>query len=217
MPFAGGCVDVAKQTAFLSAAQRLHLVNVSLYFRFASRAKCTSLSTWTCRGAGWTRSPTPLTSRPWANDVSRSHWQTGTAVETAQLVFQFLQMSYMHPLPCPPSSTLTLLIFRSVLHICSMEDFYPNKNHGPDSGIGSDNGDKRLSTTEVRIQTRHVCPVWQSPDCRGKQAMTLTHVRARLSNCPLLHFHLCCKLLSVLVCLFSSLFQTDFYRQSCRS
>ncbi|KAG8144688.1 hypothetical protein E2320_013147, partial [Naja naja] len=31
----------------------------------------------------------------------------------------------------------------------SIEDFYPNKNHGPDSGIGSDNGDKRLSTTEV--------------------------------------------------------------------
>ncbi|KAM5195737.1 leucine-rich repeat and calponin homology domain-containing protein 2 isoform 3-T3 [Hipposideros larvatus] len=30
----------------------------------------------------------------------------------------------------------------------SMEDFYPNKNHGPDSGIGSDNGEKRLSTTE---------------------------------------------------------------------
>ncbi|XP_078268389.1 leucine-rich repeat and calponin homology domain-containing protein 2 isoform X2 [Rhinoraja longicauda] len=30
----------------------------------------------------------------------------------------------------------------------SMEDFYPVKNHGPDSGIGSDNGDKRLSTTE---------------------------------------------------------------------
>lgn len=30
-----------------------------------------------------------------------------------------------------------------------MEDFYPNKNHGPDSGIGSDNGEKRLSTTEV--------------------------------------------------------------------
>ncbi|OWK08101.1 hypothetical protein Celaphus_00008358 [Cervus elaphus hippelaphus] len=29
-----------------------------------------------------------------------------------------------------------------------MEDFYPNKNHGPDSGIGSDNGEKRLSTTE---------------------------------------------------------------------
>jgi hypothetical protein len=32
-----------------------------------------------------------------------------------------------------------------------MEDFYPNKNHGPDSGIGSDNGEKRLSTTEVRF------------------------------------------------------------------
>ncbi|KAF7688903.1 hypothetical protein HF521_013710 [Silurus meridionalis] len=30
----------------------------------------------------------------------------------------------------------------------SIEDFYPSKNHGPDSGIGSDNGDKRLSTTE---------------------------------------------------------------------
>ncbi|XP_036082836.1 leucine-rich repeat and calponin homology domain-containing protein 2 isoform X8 [Rousettus aegyptiacus] len=30
----------------------------------------------------------------------------------------------------------------------SMEDFYPNKTHGPDSGIGSDNGEKRLSTTE---------------------------------------------------------------------
>lgn len=29
-----------------------------------------------------------------------------------------------------------------------MEDFYPSKNHGPDSGIGSDNGDKRLSATE---------------------------------------------------------------------
>ncbi|XP_018412206.1 PREDICTED: leucine-rich repeat and calponin homology domain-containing protein 2 isoform X1 [Nanorana parkeri] len=30
----------------------------------------------------------------------------------------------------------------------SIEDFYPSKNHGPDSGIGSDNGDKRLSATE---------------------------------------------------------------------
>uniref|UniRef100_A0A8C8CHU5 Calponin-homology (CH) domain-containing protein n=1 Tax=Oncorhynchus tshawytscha TaxID=74940 RepID=A0A8C8CHU5_ONCTS len=30
----------------------------------------------------------------------------------------------------------------------SMEDFYPSKNHAPDSGIGSDNGDKRLSATE---------------------------------------------------------------------
>nr|XP_060612078.1 leucine-rich repeat and calponin homology domain-containing protein 2 isoform X2 [Anolis sagrei ordinatus] len=36
----------------------------------------------------------------------------------------------------------------------SIEDFYPNKNHGPDSGIGSDNGDKRLSTTEVSESTR---------------------------------------------------------------
>lgn len=38
------------------------------------------------------------------------------------------------------------------LYVHSMEDFYPSKNHGPDSGIGSDNGDKRLSTTEVRVQ-----------------------------------------------------------------
>ncbi|KPP62064.1 leucine-rich repeat and calponin-like domain-containing protein 2-like, partial [Scleropages formosus] len=30
----------------------------------------------------------------------------------------------------------------------SLEDFYPNKSHGPDSGIGSDTGEKRLSTTE---------------------------------------------------------------------
>lgn len=37
-----------------------------------------------------------------------------------------------------------------VWFVCSIEDFYPTKNHGPDSGIGSDNGDKRLSTTEVR-------------------------------------------------------------------
>lgn len=39
-----------------------------------------------------------------------------------------------------------------VLHISSMEDFYPSKNHGPDSGIGSDSGDKRLSTTEVWVR-----------------------------------------------------------------
>lgn len=37
-----------------------------------------------------------------------------------------------------------------------MEDFYPSKNHGPDSGIGSDNGDKRLSTTEVSVQCGQV-------------------------------------------------------------
>lgn len=51
---------------------------------------------------------------------------------------------------------------KSTMHRCylinivfpnsSMEDFYPSKNHGPDSGIGSDNGDKRLSTTEVSTQ-----------------------------------------------------------------
>ncbi len=46
------------------------------------------------------------------------------------------------------------------LHVCmyvclfSIEDFYPSKNHGPDSGIGSDNGDKRLSTTEVNAHIR---------------------------------------------------------------
>lgn len=47
-----------------------------------------------------------------------------------------------------PRDTDTYKLF--VLHISSMEDFYPSKNHGPDSGIGSDSGDKRLSTTEVR-------------------------------------------------------------------
>uniref|UniRef100_A0AAR2IK71 Calponin-homology (CH) domain-containing protein n=1 Tax=Pygocentrus nattereri TaxID=42514 RepID=A0AAR2IK71_PYGNA len=40
----------------------------------------------------------------------------------------------------------------------SMEDFYPSKNHGPDSGIGSDNGDKRLSTTEVCIYIHTLHP-----------------------------------------------------------
>lgn len=42
------------------------------------------------------------------------------------------------------------------MYVClfSMEDFYPSKNHGPDSGIGSDNGDKRLSTTEVNAHIR---------------------------------------------------------------
>lgn len=44
-----------------------------------------------------------------------------------------------------------------------MEDFYPNKNHGPDSGIGSDNGDKRLSTTEVRVET-HKNSLFALPD-----------------------------------------------------
>lgn len=43
------------------------------------------------------------------------------------------------------------VVFFVCFSSCSMEDFYPNKNHGPDSGIGSDNGDKRLSTTEVSI------------------------------------------------------------------
>lgn len=52
------------------------------------------------------------------------------------------------------SETLITLMF--VLLISSMEDFYPSKNHGPDSGIGSDNGDKRLSTTEVSAQTRNI-------------------------------------------------------------
>lgn len=58
---------------------------------------------------------------------------------------------YPHLLP------LSLSVHKmSVLHISSMEDFYPNKNHGPDSGIGSDNGDKRLSTTEVRVETHKI-------------------------------------------------------------
>lgn len=46
---------------------------------------------------------------------------------------------------------MQVMCHKNVLLCYSMEDFYPNKNHGPDSGIGSDNGDKRLSTTEVSI------------------------------------------------------------------
>ena len=50
-----------------------------------------------------------------------------------------------------------------------MEDFYPNKNHGPDSGIGSDNGEKRLSTTEVTRTHAH----------RHKHTRTHRHKHAR--------------------------------------
>ncbi|CAG00597.1 unnamed protein product [Tetraodon nigroviridis] len=44
-----------------------------------------------------------------------------------------------NPMQSPPAQASSLTC---------MEDFYPSKNHGPDSGIGSDSGDKRLSTTE---------------------------------------------------------------------
>lgn len=57
------------------------------------------------------------------------------------------------PASCYSMYTQCMYMSSLFLHISSMEDFYPSKNHGPDSGIGSDNGDKRLSTTEVRIQT----------------------------------------------------------------
>ncbi|KAM3911583.1 leucine-rich repeat and calponin homology domain-containing protein 2 isoform 2-T2 [Leptodactylus fuscus] len=48
----------------------------------------------------------------------------------------------------PDSLDLPSLVKRPQPLTDSIEDFYQNKNHGPDSGIGSDNGDKRLSTTE---------------------------------------------------------------------
>ncbi|CAB1332991.1 unnamed protein product, partial [Coregonus sp. 'balchen'] len=49
-----------------------------------------------------------------------------------------------NPMQSPPAQ----ICLKGKVHIFNMEDFYPSKNHGPDSGIGSDNGDKRLSATE---------------------------------------------------------------------
>ncbi len=57
---------------------------------------------------------------------------------------------------CIKVLNLSNVILSLCAFVCffSMEDFYPSKNHGPDSGIGSDNGDKRLSTTEVNAHIR---------------------------------------------------------------
>ncbi|ETE71949.1 Leucine-rich repeat and calponin-likey domain-containing protein 2, partial [Ophiophagus hannah] len=57
----------------------------------------------------------------------------------------------------------------------SIEDFYPNKNHGPDSGIGSDNGDKRLSTTETPM-----CAITWIP--AQKTWLRVTKERPRLDH-----------------------------------
>ncbi|XP_048461332.1 leucine-rich repeat and calponin homology domain-containing protein 2 isoform X1 [Rhincodon typus] len=65
-------------------------------------------------------------------------------------IFKFLNMQSCRIDKKPDSLDLPSLDKRALPQPLtdSMEDFYPVKNHGPDSGIGSDNGDKRLSTTE---------------------------------------------------------------------
>ncbi|XP_072361271.1 leucine-rich repeat and calponin homology domain-containing protein 2 isoform X1 [Scyliorhinus torazame] len=65
-------------------------------------------------------------------------------------IFKFLNMQSCQIDKKPDSLDLPSLDKRALPQPLtdSMEDFYPVKNHGPDSGIGSDNGDKRLSTTE---------------------------------------------------------------------
>ncbi|XP_078067831.1 leucine-rich repeat and calponin homology domain-containing protein 2 isoform X1 [Mustelus asterias] len=65
-------------------------------------------------------------------------------------IFKFLNMQACRIDKKPDSLDLPSLDKRALPQPLtdSMEDFYPVKNHGPDSGIGSDNGDKRLSTTE---------------------------------------------------------------------
>uniref|UniRef100_A0A8C6T320 Leucine-rich repeats and calponin homology (CH) domain containing 2 n=1 Tax=Neogobius melanostomus TaxID=47308 RepID=A0A8C6T320_9GOBI len=60
-------------------------------------------------------------------------------------IFKYLNIQACRMDKKPDTLDLPTLSKRCLPHI---EDFYPNKNHGPDSGIGSDNGDKRLSTTE---------------------------------------------------------------------
>ncbi|XP_035266356.1 leucine-rich repeat and calponin homology domain-containing protein 2-like isoform X3 [Anguilla anguilla] len=65
-------------------------------------------------------------------------------------IFKYLNIKACRTDKKPDSLDLPSLSKRSLPQPLtdSMEDFYPSKNHGPDSGIGSDNGDKRLSTTE---------------------------------------------------------------------
>ncbi|XP_056602357.1 leucine-rich repeat and calponin homology domain-containing protein 2 isoform X2 [Triplophysa dalaica] len=65
-------------------------------------------------------------------------------------IFKYLNLQACRPDKKPDTLDLPSLGKRCLPQQLtdSMEDFYPSKNHGPDSGIGSDNGDKRLSTTE---------------------------------------------------------------------
>ncbi|XP_039622425.1 leucine-rich repeat and calponin homology domain-containing protein 2 isoform X1 [Polypterus senegalus] len=65
-------------------------------------------------------------------------------------IFKYLNIQACRMDKKPDSLDLPSLLKRNFSQPLtdSIEDFYPNKNHGPDSGIGSDNGDKRLSTTE---------------------------------------------------------------------
>uniref|UniRef100_A0AAY5EZ72 Calponin-homology (CH) domain-containing protein n=1 Tax=Electrophorus electricus TaxID=8005 RepID=A0AAY5EZ72_ELEEL len=74
-------------------------------------------------------------------------------------IFKYLNMQACRQDKKPDSLDLSTLGKRCLVHQLtdSMEDFYPSKNHGPDSGIGSDNGDKRLSTTEFELMHVSLC------------------------------------------------------------
>lgn len=47
------------------------------------------------------------------------------------------------------SASHTLPLCTYCLRVCSVEDIEQQKKQDSDSGVGSDNGDKRLSATEV--------------------------------------------------------------------
>ncbi|XP_048884437.1 leucine-rich repeat and calponin homology domain-containing protein 2-like [Brienomyrus brachyistius] len=65
-------------------------------------------------------------------------------------IFKYLHMQSGRGEKKPDSLELASLSKRSLPPPLtgSTEDFYPSKNHGPDSGIGSESGDKRLSAAE---------------------------------------------------------------------
>lgn len=130
--------------AFLSAAQRLHLVDFSSQFQICLKGKVHIFKYLNMQGCRLDKKPDTLDLPTLGKRCLPQPLTDRYCNQRRPLCTHFL------------ADTPALLIFRSLLHICSMEDFYPNKNHGPDSGIGSDNGDKRLSTTEVRIHTHGV-------------------------------------------------------------
>lgn len=55
----------------VGVTSRTHFVFI--YFRFVLKAKCTYLSTWTCRLVGWIRNQTPWTSPLLASVAYRNH------------------------------------------------------------------------------------------------------------------------------------------------
>lgn len=56
---------------------------------------------------------------------------------------------YVLPIKLVKPGLICAVIMSWFLALFSTEDFYPSKSHGPDSGIGSESGDKRLSAAEV--------------------------------------------------------------------